>query len=97
MNELTFAPPKPGDLAPAEAFAARVLHDRLAQRWMSAAERYGAKSEVTSVLKSEVLLLFAPPSIPADVRDEIEARATAGEKITPLTPSPVPCQKEHAR
>ena len=55
---------------------------RTAQRWMTAAEQYGAKSEVTSVLKSEVLLLLAAPSTPEDVREEIEARATAGEKIT---------------
>lgn len=55
---------------------------RTAQRWMNAAEQYGAKSEVTSVLKSEVLLLLAAPSTPEDVREEIEARATAGEKIS---------------
>ena len=55
---------------------------RTAQRWMNAAEQYGAKSEVTSVLKSEVLLLLAAPSTPEEVREEIEARATAGEKIT---------------
>ena len=35
---------------------------RTAQRWMTAAEQYGAKSEVTSVLKSEELLLLAAPS-----------------------------------
>jgi hypothetical protein len=56
--------------------------ERTAQRWMSAAERYGSKSEVTSVLKSEVLLLLAAPSMPEEVRDEIEARAVAGERIT---------------
>ena len=56
--------------------------ERTAQRWMSAAERYGAKSEVTSVLKSEVLLLLAAPSTPEEVRQEIEARAIAGERIT---------------
>ncbi len=56
--------------------------ERTAQRWMNAAEQYGAKSEVTSVLKSEVLLLLAAPSMPEEVRDEIEARAVAGERIT---------------
>jgi hypothetical protein len=56
--------------------------ERTAQRWMNAAEQYGAKSEVTSVLKSEVLLLLAAPSTPEDVREEIEARAVAGERIT---------------
>ncbi|MFZ1413243.1 MAG: DUF3102 domain-containing protein [Defluviicoccus sp.] len=55
---------------------------RTAQLWMNAAEQYGAKSEVTSVLRSEVLQLLAAPSTPEDVREELEARATAGEKIT---------------
>jgi len=55
---------------------------RTAQRWMNAAEQYGAKSEVTSVLKSEVLLLLAAPSTPEEVREEIENRAASGERIT---------------
>lgn len=55
---------------------------RTAQRWMNAAEQYGAKSEVTSVLKSEVLLLLAAPSTPEEVREEIETRAASGERIT---------------
>ncbi|MFZ1414937.1 MAG: DUF3102 domain-containing protein, partial [Defluviicoccus sp.] len=55
---------------------------RTAQRWMTAAEQYGAKSEVTSVLKSEVLLLLAAPSTPEEVREEIETRAASGERIT---------------
>ncbi|HOT83709.1 MAG TPA: DUF3102 domain-containing protein, partial [Candidatus Defluviicoccus seviourii] len=56
---------------------------RTAQRWMNAAEQqYGAKSDVASLLNSWVLQLLAAPSTPEDVREEIEARATAGEKIT---------------
>jgi hypothetical protein len=55
---------------------------RSAQRWMNAAEQYGGKNEVTSLLKSEVLLLLSAPSMPDEVREEIEARALAGEKIT---------------
>ena len=55
---------------------------RTAQRWMNAAEQYGAKSDLGSLLNSKVLQLLAAPSTPEDVREEIEARATAGEKIT---------------
>ena len=55
---------------------------RTAQRWMTAAEQYGAKSDLGSLLNSKVLQLLAAPSTPEDVREEIEARATAGEKIT---------------
>ena len=49
---------------------------------MNAAERYGAKSDVASLLNSWVLQLLAAPSTPEEVREEIETRATAGEKIT---------------
>ena len=56
--------------------------ERTAQRWMNAAEQYGAKSDLGSLLNSKVLQLLAAPSTPEDVREEIEARATAGEKIT---------------
>lgn len=55
---------------------------RTAQRWMNAAEQYGAKSDVASLLNSWVLQLLAAPSTPEDVREDVEARATAGEKIT---------------
>jgi hypothetical protein len=56
--------------------------ERTAQLWMNAAKQYGAKSELSSVLGDKVLVLLAAPSTPEDVREEIEARATAGEKIT---------------
>jgi chromosome segregation ATPase len=56
--------------------------ERTAQRWMNAAEQYGAKSDLGSLLNSKVLQLLAAPSTPEDVREEIEARAAAGEKIT---------------
>ncbi len=56
--------------------------ERTAQRWMNAAEQYGAKSDLGSLLNSKVLQLLAAPSTPEDVRQEIETRATAGEKIT---------------
>ncbi|MFZ1415614.1 MAG: DUF3102 domain-containing protein, partial [Defluviicoccus sp.] len=36
--------------------------ERTAQRWMNAAERYGAKSDVASLLNSWVLQLLAAPS-----------------------------------
>ena len=55
---------------------------RTAQLWMNAAEQYGAKSELSSLLGDKVLVLLAAPSTPDEVRQEIEARATAGEKIT---------------
>ncbi len=55
---------------------------RTAQRWMNAAEQYGAKSDVASLLNSWVLQLLAAPSTPEDVREDVEARVTAGEKIT---------------
>ncbi len=55
--------------------------DRTAQRWMNAAERYGGKTDIMSVLNDTVLMLAAP-STPEEVRQEIEARAAAGEKIT---------------
>ena len=56
--------------------------DRTAQRWMNAAERYGGKTDIMSVLNDTVLLMLAAPSTPEEVRQEIEARAAAGEKIT---------------
>ena len=49
---------------------------------MNAAEQYGAKSDLGSLLNSKVLQLLAAPSTPEDVREEIEARAAAGEQIT---------------
>jgi hypothetical protein len=45
---------------------------RTAQRWMNAAEQYGAKSDLGSLLNSKVLQLLAAPSTPEDVREEIE-------------------------
>lgn len=56
--------------------------ERTAQLWMNAAKQYGAKSELSSVLGDKVLVLLAAPSTPEEVREEIETRATAGEKIT---------------
>lgn len=88
------------------------------RRWMNAAERCVAKSEVTSVLKrvvplqmAEAITAFlgsrlddAPPSPsrhqahartgqPADGESPAHERA----EVIPLTPAPVPCQKEHTR
>src|SRR5512147_1843379 len=56
--------------------------DRTAQRWMNAAERYAGKTDIVSVLNDTVLMLLAAPSTLEEVRQEIEARAAAGEKIT---------------
>ena len=55
---------------------------RTAQLWMNAAEQYGGKSEIISLLNDTVLMLLAAPSTPEEVREEIESRAAAGEKIT---------------
>ncbi|MDG4601488.1 MAG: DUF3102 domain-containing protein [Defluviicoccus sp.] len=55
---------------------------RTAQLWMNAAEQYGAKSELSSLLGDKVLVLLAAPSTPDEVRQEIETRAASGERIT---------------
>jgi hypothetical protein len=72
---------------------------RLQKRHNVGFERYGAKSEVTSVFMQaaenlgdrfattanigpSALYALAAPSTPEEVRQEIEARAVAGEKIT---------------
>lgn len=52
--------------------------DRTARLWMNAAEQYGGKTEIISVLNDTVLLMLAAPSTPEEVRQEIEGRAAAG-------------------
>jgi hypothetical protein len=63
--------------------------ERTAQRWMSAAERCGSKSEVTSVLKSEVLQRTAAETARAALENAVrqvrEAQQMSGQMAEAIT------------
>jgi hypothetical protein len=58
--------------------------ERLAQNFMTVAERFGAKSEIISDLQIQptAAYLLAAPSVPDEARQHAIERAQAGERIT---------------
>lgn len=57
------------------------MSERTAQRYMSAAEAFGGKSDTVSVLPARSVFKLAAKSTPHHVREEVVARIEAGEKI----------------
>jgi gas vesicle protein len=58
--------------------------ERMAQNFMSVAERFGVKSEIIADLTIEptAAYLLAAPSVPDEVRKKAVERAESGERIT---------------
>lgn len=58
------------------------MSERTAQRFVSVAEAYGGKSASLADLGAEAIYELAAPSTPDEVRDAVEVRAAAGEKVS---------------
>lgn len=56
-------------------------NEKAVQRYLNAFEAFGSESDILSVLSVSAIYKLAAPSTPASIREEIVARAAAGERF----------------